>query len=242
MSDILSNFADGILTITLNRPDAGNGATDDMAVEVTRLIREAPAEARCIVLRGAGSDFCIGRAYGPKPPGPAEALAMKRGFDKIFDCYAAVRNAPVPVIAVVQGRALGFGCAVAAVADITLASDRAQFQVPEMAHNIMPTMVMSSFIDRVPRKAFTYLVYSTETISAERALAFGIASNVVPADQLEESVTRVTEMIRKAPLPAIHGVKEYTRQAYDLPVAAAVDFARNLHAVINSSSEMKRPV
>ena len=76
----------------------------------------------------------------------------------------------MPVIGVVQGRALGFGCAIAAVCDITLASDKAQFQVPEMAHNILPTMVMSSFIDRVPRKAFTYLVYSTAVISAERAL------------------------------------------------------------------------
>jgi enoyl-CoA hydratase len=97
-------------------------------------------------------------------------------FEAVFKCYGAIRNSAVPIIAVVQGRALGFGCAIAAVADITIASDAATFQVPEMAHNILPTMVMSSFVDRIPRKAFTYLVYSTAIISAERALNFGGAS------------------------------------------------------------------
>ena len=106
----------------------------------------------------------------------------------IFNAYGAIRNSPVPVIGVVQGRALGFGCAVAAVCDITLASDKAQFQVPEMAHNILPTMVMSSFVDRVPRKAFTYLVYSTAVIGAERALSFGIVSDVVPAGAARATV------------------------------------------------------
>ena len=77
--------------------------------------------------------------------------------------WRAIRK--VPIIAVVHGRALGFGCAIAAACDITLAGDKAKFQVPEMAHNILPTMVMSSFVDRVPRKAMSYLVYSTAEIS-----------------------------------------------------------------------------
>jgi hypothetical protein len=63
---------------------------------------------------------------GQQPQGPVEAQARKRAFDVIFDAYGAIRNSPVPVIGVVQGRALGFGCAVAAVCDITLASDKAQ--------------------------------------------------------------------------------------------------------------------
>jgi enoyl-CoA hydratase len=241
MADILSRFNGTILEITFNRPEHGNGATDEMAIEATRLIHEAPEGTRGIVLRGAGNDFCIGRAAKSRPgPGTVEALVMKRGFDAIFNCYAAIRDSPVPVIAVVQGRALGFGCAVAAVADITLASDQAQFQVPEMAHNIMPTMVMSAFIGRVPRKAFNYLVYSTVVFSAERALSYGIVSDVVPAGQLEQALEKTTAMIVSAPLPAVLGVKEYVRGAFDMPVAGAVDYARNLHAVINSSSEMKK--
>ncbi|HXQ53336.1 MAG TPA: enoyl-CoA hydratase/isomerase family protein [Stellaceae bacterium] len=242
MPDVLAKRDGAILEITLNRPDHGNGATDEMAVEVTRLIREAADTAQCIVLRGAGADFCVGRAMMGQPPaqGPVEAYERKRAFDVIFNTYGAIRGSPIPVIGVVQGRAHGFGCAVAAVCDITLASDKATFQVPEMGHNILPTMVMSSFIDRVPRKAFTYLVYSTKIISAERAVSFGIASDVVPAAQLEETVKTVTGAILKAPPPAIRGVKEYARTAYNMSTEGAIDFARNIHAVINSSSEMRR--
>lgn len=241
MPDILSKQNGPVLEITLNRPEHGNGATDEMAVEVARLINGAPAETQVILLRGAGSDFCIGRAgMGQPSNAPVEALDRKRAFDVVFNCYGAIRNSPIPVIAVVQGRALGFGCAVAAVADMTIASDKAQFQVPEMAHNILPTMVMSSFVDRVPRKAFMQLVYSTAVIGAEKALTFGIVSDVVPAAQLEDSVQKLTAAILKAPPPAIRGVKEYARTAFSMHTEGAVDFARNIHAVINSSSEMRR--
>jgi enoyl-CoA hydratase/carnithine racemase len=241
MPDILSKLNGPVLEITLNRPEHGNGATDEMALEVTRLIADAPETAQCIVLRGAGSDFCVGRAVmGQAPPGPVEALSRKRAFDVVFDCYGAIRNSPIPVICVVQGRALGFGCAIAAVADITIAGDTAKFQVPEMAHNILPTMVMSSFVDRVPRKAFTYLVYSTAVISAERALSFGIVSDIAPAAKLDDAVETLVAAILKAPPPAIRGLKEYAKTAFSMHTEGAVDFARNIHAVINSSSEMRR--
>jgi enoyl-CoA hydratase len=242
MADVLSRRENGVLEITLNRPDQGNGATDEMAQEVTRLIGEASDDGtQCIVLRGAGSDFCIGRATmgQPQPPGPVEAQVRKRANDVIFNTYGAIRNSPVPVIGVVQGRALGFGCAVAAVCDITLASDRATFQVPEMGHNILPTMVMSSFIDRVPRKAFTYLVYSTAVVSAERALSYGIVSDVVPAAELEERVAATVVAILMAPPIAVRGVKEYAKTAFGMSTQGAIDFARNIHAVVNSSSEMR---
>jgi len=242
MPDVLSKQDGAVLEITLNRPEHGNGATDEMAVEVTRLIREAGDTVHCIILRGAGSDFCIGRAMmgQPQPQGPVEAYDRKRAFDVIFNTYGVIRTSPVPVIGVVQGKAYGFGCAVAAVCDITLASDTATFQVPEMGHNILPTMVMSSFIDRVPRKAFTYLVYSTKVVSAERALSYGIVSDVVPAAQLEDTVQKTKAAILKAPAPAIHAVKEYARTAFNMSTDGAIDFARNIHAVVNSSSEMRR--
>jgi enoyl-CoA hydratase len=243
MPDILSKLDGGVLEITLNRPEHGNGATDAMAVEFTRLIEEVGEETRCIVLRGAGSEFCIGRAmFGqPAPQGPVEAADRKRAFDVIFKAYGAIRNAPVPVVGVVQGKALGFGCAIAAVCDITLASDTATFQVPEMAHNILPTMVMSSFIDRVPRKAFTYLVYSTAVVSAERALSYGIVSDVVPAAKLDAHVERLIESMLKAPGISLRAVKEFVRTGPDMPVAGAIEYARNLHAVINSAAEIRKP-
>ena len=143
------------------------------------------------------------------------------------------------MIGVVRGRAFGFGCAIAAVCDITLAADTARFQVPEMAHNIMPTMVMSALIDRVPRKALTYLVWSAAPIPAQRALIWGLVSDVVADDALEAALDRLLATMQKAPKPGVRGVKEFARVAFDLPVPGAVDFARNLHATLNTSPEMR---
>ena len=241
MPDILTKQDGPILRVTLNQPDRGNAVSDQMVTELTGIIAGAEKASSVVVLRGAGNDFCVGRAtMGQRPPTEPDAYERRSFSDVVFDCYGAMRNAKVPIIAVVHGRALGFGCAIAAACDITLAGDQAVFQVPEMAHNILPTMVMSSFIDRMPRKAMSYLVYSTAAIGPERALSFGIVSEVVPAAKLDDAVETLCAAILKAPRPAILGVKEYVKTAPDMAVFGAVEFARNLHATVNSSAEMRR--
>ena len=238
--DILTRRSGPVFEVILNRPGDGNAATDAMAADLTRIISEAAQTSHFIILRGAGSDFCVGRSSMGRPAGSLEALDRRRSSEVIFDCYGAFRHSPVPIVGVVQGRALGFGCALAALCDITLASDAATFQVPEMAHNILPTMVMSSLIDRVPRKALTYLVYSTAVISAMRALSVGLVSEVVPAADLEVQVRTLSAALLKVPRPAVLGAKEYARSAFTMDIHGAVDFARNLHATINSSAEMRK--
>src|SRR5215471_8879444 len=239
-SDILTARTGPVLEITLNRPQLGNAASDAMAVELTKLLLGAGESSEIVVLRGAGEDFCVGReTMGKRPPGaPPEAFELRRRNDVVFNCYGALRRCEIPVIGVVRGRAFGFGCAIAAVCDITLAADTAKFQVPEMAHNIMPTMVMSALVDRVPRKAMTYLVWSTAVIGPQRAREAGIVSEVVPAAELDAAVDALCKQIMAAPRPARVGCKDYARAALDMDVAGAIDFARSIHAVINSSSEM----
>jgi enoyl-CoA hydratase len=229
-----------VLEITLNRPEIGNAASDGMAVELAKLLLGAGESAEIVVLRGAGDDFCVGReTMGKRPPGAQpDALELRRRNDVVFNCYGAFRRCEIPVIGVVKGRAFGFGCAIAAVCDITLAADTAKFQVPEMAHNIVPTMVMSALVDRVPRKALTYLVWSTAVVTPARAREAGIVSEVFPAAELDSAVEALCEQIMRAPRPARVGCKDYARTALDMDVTGAIDYARNIHAVINSSSEM----
>ena len=229
-----------VLEITLNRPEIGNAASDAMAVELTKLLLGAGESSEIVVLRGAGDDFCVGReTMGKRPPGQQpDALELRRRNDVVFNCYGAFRRCEIPVIGVVRGRAFGFGCAIAAVCDITLAADSAKFQVPEMAHNIMPTMVMSALVDRVPRKALTYLVWSTAIVTPARAREAGIVSEVFPAAELDSAVEALCEQIMRAPRPARVGCKDYARTALDMDVTGAIDYARSIHAVINSSSEM----
>ena len=138
-----------------------------------------------------------------------------------------------------QGRAVGLGCALAALCDITIAGDKARFQFPETAHRIMPTIAFSALVDRVPRKAATYMIYSTAEIDAHKALTFGLISNVVPHQELDANVKALVEHFKKMPLPAVFEVKEYARTAFDIGAQAAADFARNLHATVNSFSGMR---
>ena len=197
--DILVKQDGPILRITLNAPDRGNAVTDDMVVRLTKMINEAGKTSDIVVLRGAGKDFCVGRAgMGSRPATEPTAYTRRNFSDVVFDAYGAMRNCPIPIIAVVQGGAHGFGCAIAAACDVTIASDKATFSVPEMAHQIMPTMVMSSFVDRVPRKAMAYLVYSMFEVTPERALSYGIVSDVVPAAQLDSHVDKLTAAMLKA--------------------------------------------
>ncbi len=239
-NEILTQQDGVILRVTLNRPDAGNGVSNEMAAQLTGILNRAHETAQFVVFRGAGTDFCTGRANVGPPKGQPEAYALRRENEVIFDCYASFRRSPIPILGVVQGRALGFGAALAALCDITIASENARFQLPEMGHNIMPTMAMSSLVDRVPRKALMYLTYSTAIVDAHKALMFGLVSDVVPAGSLEAAVEEVCKALAKAPRPATLAVKEYARAALSMDLQGAVDFARNLHATVNSSSEMKR--
>jgi enoyl-CoA hydratase len=242
MSDPVLKHKDGdITTITLNRPESGNRQTDETWAQVTQMLNAAAQESRLILFKGAGADFCLGReSMGQPPPTPGpEAYAVRDRSEIIFNLYGAFRSAKAPIIGIVQGRAVGLGCALAALCDITLASEKARFQFPETAHRIMPTIAFSALVDRVPRKAATYMIYSTAEIDAQQALTFGIVSNVVPAGELEAKVSELAEHFRKMPLPAVFAVKEYARTAFDMSTQAATDLARNLHATVNSFSGMR---
>jgi enoyl-CoA hydratase len=239
--DLLTEQRGPILQITINRPDHGNGMSDDMSLELTHLLDHAHETAEMVLLRGAGADFCIGRARNPDAPAPSpEAYQRRAEYDPVFNCYAAVRRAQVPVVGVIQGRAMGLGIALAALCDVSIASDAATFNIPEMGHNVMPTMVMSALFDRVNRNAILWMTYSTDFIDAERALAYGLVSTVVPAAALEEEVARFCDKLLKAPRPALRGLKEYLGVAPTMDAQGAHDYARSLHAMVNTSSAMKK--
>ena len=227
------------LELTIDNEEHGNAMSDDMARDLADMLDSAADEADLVVLRGAGADFCSGRmSMGKRSGVQPQALDRRRKTEVIFRCYDAFRATPVPVIGVVRGRAHGFGCAIAGLCDITLAACTATFQIPEMAHNILPTMVMSALIDRVPAKELAYLVYSTREIDAAAAQAYGLVSEVTPDATLDAACSALIASMLNMPRAALVGTKEYLRSAPDMPIRGAVDYAQNLHATINSSNEM----
>ena len=237
---IISNTGE-VLDITINHAERGNGMSDPMIVELADLVEREGDKVRLIVLRGAGADFCIGRAAmgAPRPAG-LDALQMRGISDHVFRCYGIFRKCNAPILAVVQGQAAGFGFALAAAADVTIAADTAKFSIPEFSHNIMPTMVMSSMIDRVPMKALMYHVWTSKVISAEKAMEIGAVSEVVPEADLNKTVQEFIDRMLHFPRPAVLAVKEYGVNAQAIDMSKAVSFARSFHALINSSGEMKR--
>lgn len=242
MKDDLIVKQDGaILRITINRPEAGNSVTDQMVLELTRALNRAHETADLVVLAASGADFCTGRAPRPAtaPPPSPEAYRRRDEYDVVFNAYWAMRRAAVPVVGVVRGRAMGFGLALAALCDVSFAADTAKFNIPEMAHNVMPTMVMSSLFDRVSRNAIAWLTYSTDFIGAERALTYGLVSTVVPEPLLEAEVEAFCEKMIHTPRPAILGLKEYLRVAPSMDTQGAIDYARSLHSMVNAASEMR---
>jgi enoyl-CoA hydratase/carnithine racemase len=241
MADPVIMQKDGdVTTITLNRPEAGNRQTDATWAQVSQLLDEAGKSSRLILFKGAGEDFCMGReAMGQRPATPLEAYSVRDRAETIFSLYGSFRNARAPIIGVVQGRAVGLGCALAALCDITMASDKARFSFPETAHRIMPTIAFSALVDRVPRKAATFMMYSAQEIDAQNALVFGLASSVVPAHEIDNAVTALVNHLKSMPLAAVLALKEYARTAFGMSTQGATDFARNLHATVNSYSGMR---
>jgi enoyl-CoA hydratase len=140
---------------------------------------------------------------------------------------------------VIRGRCMGFGTAVASLCDVSFAADTARFNIPEMNHNIMPTMVMSALFDRMSRNAILWMTYSTDFITAERAMQYGIVSTVVPEAKLDAQVAEFCQKMAKTPRVSILGLKEYLRVAPEMGTQGAVDYARSLHSMVNASAGIK---
>ena len=240
MSEPIEVRRDGaFLRLTINRPERGNMLTMVHVNEVSAQIEAAGCdpEIKAIVIRGAGENFCLGRdPEGAPEKAPQTAVDMRNALTgPILRMYAAVRGAEVPVIAAVQGSAAGFGCAVAAVCDITVAADDATFALPEMKADLPPTLAMCAHIDRTMTKSIAWLVYSTEQVDAGTARALGFVSQVVPAVSLDDSLETLLETLNGRSREALITCKTFLSNARLMETERASDYAGNLLAVVMSS-------
>ncbi len=240
MSDDLLIKQNGrILEAHFNREDGA--CSDAMAAELSEAMLAAHKTSDMVLLRSAGPDFCTGRARNADAGKPdPEAYARRAEYDSIFNCYKAIRNAQVPIFGVIEGRCMGFGTAVASLCDVSFASSTATFNIPEIAHNVMPTMVMSALYDRINRNAIMWMTYTTQFIDAERALNYGFISQVVDAEKLDEEVDQFCTTLLSRPRPAILGLKEYLHVAPKMDELGAIDYARALHSMVNTAADMKK--
>jgi enoyl-CoA hydratase/carnithine racemase len=229
--------AQGVVRITLCRPEAGNKISLPLLHELAHTLSAADADpqVRAVTLQAEGADFCLGRDNsGEKRDGLSVHERHTQFIQPILDFYAAVEHCSVPLVSLVQGRALGFGCALAAACDVTLATDSARFALPEILHGIPPTLAMSALQPMVGRKALMYLVYGAKEVDAFAAQRIGLVSHVVTADELQSEATALITAMASRPRVINAAVKEYARTDSAAGSAISSRLAGLLMAVVRS--------
>ena len=229
-------ISDGVASITIDRPDAGNRVTNEMAGALGAAIDRAGAEgAKLLVLRGAGDVFCLGRDLPHTAEGGTAAEIKAGNTEPALALFAKFQRCPATIIGIVQGKAVGMGCAMSALCDITIAAEDALFQVPEMTRDLPPTLVMWALADRIPRKAAAYMVSSRDPVDAATAHAFGLVSRVVPAASLASETDAMVAKLSSNSADALGAVKAFMRSAPEMDRQGASDFASNLLANVLAS-------
>jgi enoyl-CoA hydratase len=237
MSEIQSSRDGAVATITLDRPAEGNLLTVGGVRDLAAAFRAASAtDAKVIVLRGNGADFCRGRDPKGGPSSPTAMALRANVCEPILDAYAAMAGARQPIVGVVQGAAFGFGAAIASVCDVTLAHDTARFKLPEMAVNLPPTLAMSALMPRVGRKPLGWMVYSMDELDAATACQIGIVSRVMPGGQVEAEVAKLLATMTARSPEALIAVKDFLRAAPQMEPRGMADYGANLLAAVLSSA------
>ena len=232
---ILLERKGAVAHVTFNRARAGNPINDSMLTRLTGIMRDLGHEDDlcAVVLRGSGADFCTGRERG-KAASPTSAYVLHgKVMGRILAVYKTFRDCPVPIISVVQGRALGFGCALVGGSDVAIAGQGATFSLPEMTHGTAPTLAMSA-LTKVGPKALADMIYSRDEIDADTALAIGLVGRVVSNDALGDTVEAFLDRVREYDIPQIRAVKRFIATGLNLGPEATSDLAGYTLATLNT--------
>jgi enoyl-CoA hydratase len=223
---ILVERADGVALVTLNRPKVLNALNGLMIAELRRAFAalDADAEVRVAILTGAGERaFAAGADIGELNalPSAVRGVGLARTGQGLTLQLERMR---VPVIAAVNGFALGGGCELALGCDIRIASESAKFGQPEVNLGLMPGFGGSQRTARLLGRGMAmYLCLTGETIDAHEALRIGLVEKVVPAAQLLDETKRIAGLIAsKAPL-AVAATKRAIDEGVALSTAAGLE-------------------
>jgi enoyl-CoA hydratase/carnithine racemase len=219
----------GLLIVTLNRPEAGNAVNTQMGIELldfwTGLVRDGEAgKTRCVVLTGAGEDaFCAGGDMKERDGMSDEAW---RHQHEIFEqALWTMMECPVPVIAAVNGKAFGGGLEMTLAADFAYGVDTAQLWFPEVMIGIIPGVGGTTTLPRiVGERRANEIIFSGKAFGATEALEWGIFSRVCStADLMPVVIATAESIVGNAPL-AVRQAKKAIHQGLQMDVRSALRF------------------
>lgn len=218
--------ARGVVTLTLNRPQAFNALSEGMLEALQAELDRVAADAavRAVVIAAAGRAFCAGHDLKEMRAAPSQAY-YERLFAQCARMMLAIQRLPVPVIARVHGTATAAGCQLVAMCDLAVAASDAKFAVSGINVGLFcstPSVALSRNLGR--KQAFEMLV-TGDFISAEQAREKGLVNRVTAPDQLDAEVERLLASIVAKPAVAIGAGKALFYRQLEKPIAEAYDDA-----------------
>lgn len=218
--------ARGVVTLTLNRPQAFNALSEAMLAALQAALDGLADDSsvRCVVLAAAGRAYCAGHDLKEMRAEPSLAY-YRELFTRCGKVMLAIQRLPVPVIARVHGVATAAGCQLVATCDLAVAVDTARFAVSGVNLGLFcatPSVALSRNVGR--KTAFEMLV-TGEFLSANEALAKGLVNRVVPADVLDAEVERLAASIVAKPRAAVAMGKALFYRQLEMGVEAAYQTA-----------------
>jgi methylglutaconyl-CoA hydratase len=238
--------AQGVVWLTLDRPEIHNAFDDRLIAELTRELEGLGADAgvRVVVLTGAGRSFSAGAdlnwmrrtaAYGEE-----ENLADARA---LADLMRTLSELPKPTVARVNGAALGGGTGLVACCDIAVASAQATFGTTEVRLGLIPSVIGPYVLAAIGPRHARRLMLTGERISAAEAARLGLVHEVVPAEQLDGAVERIVgELLKNGPA-ALAAAKRLIRDLEGRPIdAPLIDDTAKRIASLRATSEAREGV
>lgn len=212
---LLSEARDGVLRLTLNRPERRNALNPDLVNELLYALELArdDAEVRVVVVTGAGKAFCAGgdfaQAGGPKKPAGYD-VPQRGGF---VELNQVLRDLGKPTIAMVNGHAMGGGFGLALACDLTIVAESAKLGTPEIDIGLFPMMIMPAIFRHISRKQGLKMILLGEKLSAREALTAGCVTEVVADEALAARVDELARALSKKSGAILRlGLEAYHRQ------------------------------
>jgi 2-(1,2-epoxy-1,2-dihydrophenyl)acetyl-CoA isomerase len=227
MSVLLYDVQDGVATITLNRPEQRNAFTLEMLDLWAEALRDARTNdaVQAVVVTGAGQAFCAGGDVGGMANrGPLNALEHKQALELVHRIPLALDELDKPVIAAINGAAVGAGCDMALMCDLRFMAEGARLSEGYVRVGLIPGDGGTYFLPRLVGTAKALeLLWSGDFVDAQEALRLGIVNQVVPAEKLLPTVYDFAGRLAKGPAVAIRTIKRAVYQGMRMDLRTHLD-------------------
>lgn len=234
---LLVDERDGIVSVTLNRPEVHNAFNDELIGEAVDLFGAIGSrDARAVVLRGTGPNFCAGAdlnwmsrmvSYSRDENVRDSALLAKM--------YALIDECPLPVIGRIQGAAIGGGVGLVSVCDIVIAAKDCKFGLSEVKLGILPAVISPYVIGKIGRSQARALFLTGERFDSERALRIGLVHRI--ADDLDAAVDETIKQLMSSGPEAVRECKKLIAYVASNQLADAIPYTIEAIAARRVSEE-----